>query len=97
MPKVKLYRDLEGKNVGDTVDVDKERAEFLVVRGYATYAGSQPTGNHLPPVGGATVKGEKTGVEPSKKVAEAVLAPASQRSESLEVKTAKEDAKAYEA
>ena len=93
MPKVKLYQPVEGDaEVGDVVEVDQARANFLVVGGYATYASaSDAEGGHVRPVGGARAKGTKAGVEPSAAVKEKLLTPPTSRDKQVEIQTLEEE------
>lgn len=93
MVKVVMHRDVEGDTpVGETVDVAKDRAEFLVVRGYAVYASASDAG-HLPPVGGERIKGTKVGVQASKSVRDKYHVPRNQR-EDFEIQTRDDELKA---
>jgi len=78
MPDVKMYRSgIQGTAVaGDVVTVPVDRANFLVVNGYATHVNAG-AGLYVPPVGGLRVDGEVIGIEPT--VMPDVLTPASQR------------------
>ena len=84
MPNVKMYRSgIQGTAVaGDVVTVPVDRANFLVVNGYATHAATG-SGLYVPPVGGLRVDGEVIGIEPADMPD--VLTPASQRETPLDV------------
>jgi len=64
MPSVKMYRsDIEqGAKAGEEVTVSTDRAAFLVVNGYATYARRQDA-QQVPPVGGLRPNNRLVGTE----------------------------------
>lgn len=46
MVKIKMFSEVEGDaRVGDEVDVDRDRAQLLVVRGHATYVDGPALGD----------------------------------------------------